>query len=298
MPNSICFDRNFFILVVVIIAILAIYNFLSYQTNINNLKVQLDNCTTIHPNYAKREPTIQPFEQEPKYIPERDRNIGPLQGYPPENEPIQGAQRATPASRQENSARILPSCMRGNGRKGDIYINATGGPAARPELPPIVGDPVVGDPVVGYDINNIGNPLVYPTSRPPSYLFRPLMDNPMFFFPTRGFPDKPGYIANLVAAKYVGKNVEPDSEWEKGTTDNDYDPQLPSVLQLMGLQKYPGSSKFDYYVLLPSTGNGSPIKYTVSTPKNEEVYDGDVIKVLGKAYIVKKNKSPFEYFAP
>jgi hypothetical protein len=138
------------------------------------------------------------------------------------------------------------------------------------------------DPVKNYDLNNLNDPLVYPTTRTASYLFKPLMDNPLFFYPTRGYPDSPNYIANLVETN--------------PSEDNSYNPQLPSVLQLMGYQKYPASSKFNYYVLLPSSGNSTPIKYVIETNRNEELYDGDTVKVLNKTYTVKKNKSPFEYF--
>lgn len=177
-----------------------------------------------------------------------------------------------------------------------------------PPMPPV---PILEDPVKIYDLNNINNPLVYPTSRPPSYAFRPMMNNPLFFYPTRGFPDQPGYIANLIETKLASKDwedknkkfdrifnhSEDSKEWDKEDR-KEYNPQLPSVLQLMGQQKYPGSSRYDYYVLLPSTGTNPSIKYVIHTPKHEEVYDGDMVEVLGKTYTVRKNKSPFEYFAP
>ena len=164
------------------------------------------------------------------------------------------------------------------------------------------------DPVHVYDVNNMTNPLVYPTARPASYVFRPLMDNPYFFQPARGFPDKPAYVANLVETKYDKhdnhnhqdrfKHVNfGDTEPEEEEKQND-NPQLPSVLQLIGQQKYNGSCKYNYYVLLPSTGNSHPIKYTIKSRKDEELFDGDNVWVLGKQYTVRKNKSPFEYYAP
>jgi hypothetical protein len=151
------------------------------------------------------------------------------------------------------------------------------------------------------------------------------MDNPIFYTPTRGYPDQPAYIANLIETKLSNEYTNKDKNEQfnryynshkgccehcayNGHNDNCancidckqdgekyYNPQLPSVLQLMGFQKYPGSSKYDYYVLLPSTGNNPPIKYFVKTHRNEEVFDGDIIEILGKSYFVQKNKSPFEY---
>ena len=136
------------------------------------------------------------------------------------------------------------------------------------------------DPVTDYDVNNIHNPLVYPTLRPNSHIYNKLRNNPLFEHPTRGFPDKPTYIANLIEVE----RTEP------------YNPQLPSVLQLIAQQKYPNGSVYDYYVLLPTIGNGSPIKYTINTPhRNQELYDDDIVNVINKQYRVKRNKNVFEY---
>lgn len=145
-----------------------------------------------------------------------------------------------------------------------------------------------------YDAKNYSDPLVYPTSRPPSHVFEMVANNALFHNPTRGYPDSPSYIGNLIEENLVG-NDDDLKMFNMDVKDTTINSQIPSVLQLMGLQKYPGSSKFDYYVLLPSTGNSPPIKYVIDNNKNEEIYDGDHVKILGKKYIVKKNKSPFEY---
>lgn len=273
MTDSVCFDRTFFVLVIIIIAIVAIYNFFSYQKYIDDLKMQLS-------NYNNIAPVKQTLENEKIY--KKSQYTDKLLA---EQQPIQ-------------SVSLHPI----NIPEPPLFPELN----VQPQGPPMIPD----DPVNIYDINNINNPFVYPTTRPASYLFRPMMNNPLFFSPTRGFPDKPGYIANLVEVDLVDgvgsgedKNKKFDRVFNKmednrNDRNEGHNPQLPSVLQLMGLQKYPGCSKFDYYVLLPSSGNNPPIKYTVHTHRNEEVYDGDIIKVLGKAYIVKKNKSPFEYFVP
>ena len=205
-------DTTCLILILLLLVGFIIYNYFTYQKDIDNLKTQLNNCKS-----------TQSKQNQDNF------NYDNFNGY---------------------DQRIL--------------------------IPP----PVIKDPVKTYDINNIGNPLIYPTTRPPSTIFTSLMDNPLFFYPTRGYPDRPNYIGNLIE---INKN------------DNN-NPQLPSVLQLIGQQKYPGSSKYDYYVLLPSSGNNPPIKYIIKTDRNEELYNGDIVKILDKSYTVEKNKSPFEYF--
>lgn len=245
MTDSICFDRTLFVLLILIIAGLAIYNFFNYQKEIEGLQARLNNCSSLCSYPVSISNTS------------KDNKMNNYNNYNDNNNNHNNNNNDNNDYNNKHDVKQI--------NKKTLIL---------PNIPQIVEDPVS-----VYDVNNINNPLVYPTSRPPSYLFRPMINNPLFFYPTRGIPDKPSYIANLI-------EIKPSSE----NTDN-YNPQLPSVLQLMGQQKYPGSSKFDYYVLLPSTGNNPPIKYPVNTYKNEEVYDGDIIEVLNKKYTVKKNKN-------
>lgn len=149
---------------------------------------------------------------------------------------------------------------------------------------------VYSDPVQIYDDINLNDPFVRPTARPASYLYGPMMNNPVFNYPTRGYPDSPAYIANLVETRLLHT---PRSEETK------FDDR--SVLQLMGQQQYPGSYKYNYYALLTSNRN-PPLKIEINTKKrNDELYDGDevIIPELGnKRYTVRKNASPFEYYLP
>ena len=257
MSNLICFDNTIFILIVIVVAVAVIYIFFYYQKDIDNLKTQLNTCLGTH-SRASSSATMNTI-----------------------NKSVQ------------NSA-------------SDSMDNLMALPPLVPEPEPIFL-PAPRDPVKIYDVNNLKNPLVYPTARSSSYIFRPMMDNPLWYTPTRGFPDKPSYIANLVETyleddknkrfdKTFNRSEDSLSVNESNNNGKHYNPQLPSVLQLMGYQKYPSSSKYNYYVLLPSTGNSSPIKYVIETHRNEELYDGDIVKVLGKTYMVKKNKAPFEYF--
>lgn len=279
MTEPVCMDRTIFVLVIVILVGIALYLYFTSQKDINDLKARLNYCIS-----QNDESKIQTFTSEKKYIPYQNTNdIDPsLSGYD----------------------------------YSSFSINQPDIPFVEPS--PFV--PIIEDPVMIYDMNNINNPLVYPTARPPTHLFRSMLDNSLFSYPTRGYPDNPAYIGNLIETKltsdgdkwedkdkkfdryYNKKNGSDGSDgdakdMEKNNNEKYYNPQLPSVLQLMGQQKHPGSPRYDYYVLLPSTGNNPSIKYTVSTQKNEEVYDGDIIKVLNKTYILKKNKSPFEYIS-
>lgn len=150
------------------------------------------------------------------------------------------------------------------------------------------------DPVKAYDIDNYTNPFAYPTTRPTSEQFRPLINNPLFYWPTRGYPDEPAYVGNLVEERerpHHGHNGHNGQQEEPV-----YNPQLPSVLQLMGFQKYSRADRYEYYVLLPSTGTNPPIKFPISNRNQQEIFDGDRVGVMGKHYIFRKNKSPFEYY--
>jgi hypothetical protein len=179
------------------------------------------------------------------------------------------------------------------------------------------------DPVDIYDEENYNNPFVYPTTRPASTAFRNVITNPNFYIPTRGIPDKPRYIANLIEENIEHHNNNHNNHNHNNhnnnnnnnknnnnhnnnnnnnhnnnnhNNNNNTNSQLPYILQLMGQQKYYDSSKFDYYVLLPMVGSNPPIKYVVKTRNNEEVYDGDILNILNKNYRVEKNKSPLDYY--
>jgi len=151
-----------------------------------------------------------------------------------------------------------------------------------PTFPP----PPVTDPVRVYDDVNFNDPFAFPTARPPNYIFRPMINNPIFNIPTKGFPDSPAYVANLIETRLLNNTDGEDGHFDER-----------SILQLIGQQKYPNSCKYDYYVLLTKNRN-PPMKIKIHTKNNEELYTGDqvVIPELGnKVYTVRKNDSPYEY---
>lgn len=190
-------------------------------------------------------------------------------------------------------------------------------PPISPPVPP--ANPPVPDPVAVFDKYNLDDPLVYPTARPASYIFRQVVGNPAFNFPTRGFPDKPSYVGNLIEKRLVvdknkdnfyGRYNKRHNKTKSYNSDSEsissyrfrhkrnkaYDDL--SILQLIAQQKYPASYKFNYYVLL--TDKSPPIKIKVKKRGDEEIYDGDevIIPELGnRKYIFFKNDSPYEYSA-
>ena len=156
-----------------------------------------------------------------------------------------------------------------------------------------------------YDYENYSN-RVYSKKRPMTAPDHDLTYNyrPLFNYHTRGLPTEPIYLGNLVEIRLndnqsnlscqacnLGYNLHmapkpliPSPPYPYG-----HNPQLPSVIQLMGNQKYPNSDRYDYFVLLPS-GNNEPIKYSINSYRNQEIMDGDRVVILGKGYIFKKNK--------
>ncbi len=135
--------------------------------------------------------------------------------------------------------------------------------------------------VKDYDIHNLEDPLEAPTSRPPKHIFRPLYGSPLIDYPTRGRPDDYSYMGNLVRSSVLANS------------DDAYVQPADSILQVMGRQKFPGSSIYDYYVLLDKS-HMRDVKINIKTSKNSELYDGDtlVIPELGNVeYTFTKNKS-------
>jgi len=159
------------------------------------------------------------------------------------------------------------------------------------------------DPVVEYDYDNLSNPLSGPTSRPPSYVFGPTLMNPLFNTPTQGLPDNFSYVGNLIEItddehdRYDKKRKtnkrnnesELDSESEEKRKS---DIPNTNIIQLLGRQRYSNGSKYDYYVIISRGGNDF-IKLDIKTRNDEELYDGDTVRIpeINKTYKLKKNKS-------
>lgn len=132
-----------------------------------------------------------------------------------------------------------------------------------------------------YDIRNLEDPLVPPTARPPKHIFRSLYGNPLFDYPTRGPLDDYTYMGNLVRTSTLVNS------------ESSYVQPANNIIELMGRQKYPNSTTYDYYVLAEK-GNMRDSKIHIRTKRHEELYDGDVVNIpeLGNIeYTFRKNKS-------
>jgi hypothetical protein len=142
------------------------------------------------------------------------------------------------------------------------------------------------DPVFAYDVNTLTNPFIPPSSRPADYLFRSVVDNPYFNFPSRGMSDSFSYLGYLVKQSTLDN------------TQEEYQQSNNNLVQVMGRQKYPNSNQYQYYALISKNNGSNEIKIPLNTRKNEELYDGDFVTVpeLGNLrYTFRKNKSYFDY---
>lgn len=111
------------------------------------------------------------------------------------------------------------------------------------------------DEVDFYDRSKLSDPLVAPTRRPNRYELMPYARHMMSNLPTRGFPDSFTQLGTLSA--------------ERSKDDQN------KLLRLFGRQVYPGSSAYEYYVMI-SSGNDI-IKMPLEITK--EIYNGDNVAV-------------------
>lgn len=123
------------------------------------------------------------------------------------------------------------------------------------------------------DYKVILDPLTQPTKRQPSYLLAPLINNPLYNYPTRGYADNFSQMGYLI---------------DNSSSENDPN----RILQLFGRQKYPNSSEYEYYITFLS--GDKERKYDLDKYKRE-LFNKDKIKVdlfNNKDYTVKllKNK--------
>jgi hypothetical protein len=113
---------------------------------------------------------------------------------------------------------------------------------------------VARDPVADVDVAKLSDPLLDPTRRVP----RDMLTLPYLHqVSTRGFPDTYQQVGIAVRLRPPTEKTE-----EK-------------ILPLFGRQKYPRSTQYDYYVIMPKTN----IKIQVYNRNNNELMDGDEIYI-------------------
>jgi hypothetical protein len=181
-----------------------------------------------------------------------------------------------------------------------IIINKT--VTQPPHLPPMPLE----DPLVNLDRRVVDDPLTEPSRRPPRHVIMPIVGNPYFNYPTRGFTDSYSLQGYLVRDndKYERQvNTKINKINQEGTEQETYhdayekhDDKENKILKIFGREKFPNSSEYEYYVIV-NTGFNDNIKYFLENQRRE-LYDGDsiYIDILKSKYRVKtlKNRT-FEY---
>lgn len=139
------------------------------------------------------------------------------------------------------------------------------------------------DTVRQYDYRKMNDPLEEPVRRVPRHEIHPLHMKRLIDQPTRGYPDN--FVQSGILVKDRDHKDHDDKE-NKHTGDN-------KILRLFSRQDYPGSNKYEYYIMINS--GLDRIKVPLSVRKRE-LYDGDkvVVKELGTRYRVQLH----DYDAP
>jgi hypothetical protein len=161
-------------------------------------------------------------------------------------------------------------------------------PPVSPILPPPT---LVQDIMTEFDLKSAYDPLVEATRRPPRHITLPMINNPHFNYPTRGFTDSFSLMGYLIEKDkhHVKQEAHQEAHYEKKDKEN-------RIVKLFGRQKYPNSTEYEYYVTI-NTGYNDNIKYSLENQR-KELYDGDsvFIDILHKNYRVKLLKNRiFEY---
>ncbi len=169
--------------------------------------------------------------------------------------------------------------------------------------------PPVEDVLTEYDRQVTFDPMIEPTRRPPRHQILPILGNPYFNYPTRGFTDSYSMQGYLVRDKKENRepklntsiNNPEDKKFNKNSDDKNSVEEPTNklenqIIKLFGREKFPNSNVFEYYVII-NTGFNDNIKYFLEN-QTKELYDGDYIyiDILQSKYSVKlmKNKL-FEY---
>lgn len=127
-----------------------------------------------------------------------------------------------------------------------------------------------------YDRKTTFDPLVEPSRRPPRHVILPIVGNPYFNYPTRGFTDTYSLQGYLIKEEHHKHEEETKGKIREN-----------QILKLFGREKYPNSIEYEYYVIV-NTGFDDKIKYFLENQR-KELYDGDnvYIDILQSKYKVK-----------
>ena len=151
-------------------------------------------------------------------------------------------------------------------------------PLPAPEQEPVsVPEPPVTDEIKEHDREVMDDPLAFPTKRIDRSQIPPAEFHRMINISTRGYPDNSRLMGYLTRV-------------EDGEASN-------RVIKLFGRQKYPRSSKYEYYTFLNS--GQDQIKLPLEVKHDNELYDDDVVAIseLNGTYTVKLYENEtFRYY--
>lgn len=178
-------------------------------------------------------------------------------------------------------------------QQSEVQIFNSPQPPAR--VHPFLPGSVAHDIMTEFDLRSAYDPLVEATRRPPKYITLPMINNPHFNYPTRGFTDSFSLMGYLIS-KEKGNYKVVGEEGVKQEKHHSHDKDENKIVKLFGRQKYPNSTEYEYYVII-NTGFNDNIKYSLEDQR-KELFDGDsvFIDILQKTYKVKLLKNRiFEY---
>lgn len=167
-----------------------------------------------------------------------------------------------------------------------------------PQIPPHIPASVAHDIMTEFDLRSAYDPLVEATRRPPKYITLPMINNPHFNYPTRGFTDSFSLMGYLLLKEKKNHKIigQETTHQEMNEKHSKHEKEENKIVKLFGRQKYPNSSEYEYYVII-NTGFNDNIKYSLDDQR-KELFDGDsvFIDILQSTYRVKllKNRT-FEY---
>ena len=146
-----------------------------------------------------------------------------------------------------------------------------------------------------YDRQTTFDPMTEPTKRPPRHVIMPIIGNPHFNYPTKGFTDSYSLKGYLVKDSYHSHENDTDIDKKKENKSKITENQ---ILKLFGREKFPNSIEYEYYVII-NTGFDDKIKYFLEK-QTKELFDSDsvYIDIIQSKYKVKLLKDKNMVYNP
>jgi hypothetical protein len=141
-------------------------------------------------------------------------------------------------------------------------------------------DPIQRDNIAikNYDYRKAYDPLEQPARRVARYELPPVDFKRIIDLPSRGYPD------NFTQIGVVVRNDKKDHTHDKKNNDKHNDKNKivnddNRVLRLFGRQEYPGSNRYEYYVMINSGNDQIKIPINDNRKRRDELYDNDIIYI-------------------